>query len=461
MNRTLRQAKSIRGELEVPASYNEVVSIVMPSLFASGETLVAPVPKCGGIEALFGFLNKQFGGVSRESGKLIVKGSGGFASSTLPSELDAGEVPDLVERLIPLFFGRGVRISCRKEALPPRFLKILKKLDSAGFLVTRSDEGERIVFQLTSSAPDAVEVEINPPDEIAKVSALYALLAGATGLSKVIETTPLPNNCEGILKKLGADIYVHRKGDEMDMNAPDETEPVDELEKRIRRLQARKESANERPLKVVTVKEHRQLTGTSFELQGDLLLAAPFFTSALLLNNSSVTIKKIGGSAIAGLLSVLRRMGAPLKTERSRNGDAFDLVSESLRLSGRRVSGELTASLGEAFPFAAVAACYAQGQTLIRDADFLREGPCDLIQGTLKNLKAMGAKVGEIEDGIVIEGAREYDGAEFDTFGSPILGLAFSVAAIKNKGESVIKNAEAVDFLWPDFYFTLESLLEK
>jgi len=460
VNRQLRQVKSIRGEVEIPASYREALTIALPALFAAGDTVIRNMPKCGGTEGLFAFLNKYFS-VSREAGNMTIRGSNGFASPSLPAEIDAEAVPDVLERLLPLFFSRGVKIFCNKQALTRRFEHTLKRLDAAGFMLSRSEVDGKVRLELSSSAPDVVEMELSFPDEAVKTACVFALVAAGTGTSKLIETTPLSGDCEAILKKMGADIHVQRKGGEMSADSPEESEPVDELEKRIRRIQAKKESSVERPLKIITIKECKQLTGATFDLQGDLLLAAPFALAATLLNNSKVTCSRVGGSALSGLLITLRRMGALIKTDRRRDADAFDLVAEPAKLSGRRISGELTAGIGELFPFAAMAAAYAQGQTLIRDAAFLHDGPVDIIDGTIKNLKAMGVHVGEMEDGIVIEGAKEYDGAEFDTFGHPALGLAFAAAAVKNKGESVIKNAEAVDFLWPDFYFKFESLLEQ
>jgi 3-phosphoshikimate 1-carboxyvinyltransferase len=162
-----------------------------------------------------------------------------------------------------------------------------------------------------------------------------------------------------------------------------------------------------------------------------------------------------------GFIQALRRMGARVQTHRDKSNAFYRCEAESSKLNGRRISGELTATISEMFPFLALAAAYASGQTVIRDALFLRDGYVDIIEGTIKNLKTMGVKIGEIDDGIVIEGAKEYDGAEFDSFGHPAIAMAFSAAAVKNNGESIIKNAEIVDLLWPDFYYKFETLIKQ
>ena len=118
------------------------------------------------------------------------------------------------------------------------------------------------------------------------------------------------------------------------------------------------------------------------------------------------------------------------------------------------------AGIGEMFPFVCVAAAFAEGQSVIRGAGFLRERKTDQMSAVVKNLRAMKVKFGELEDGLVIEGASEYDGVEFDSFGDPAVAMAFAVAGTKNLGQSRLHNAEAVDEVWPDFYAQLEKMTQ-
>ncbi|MFH0922192.1 MAG: hypothetical protein V1913_17750 [Fibrobacterota bacterium] len=461
MNKTLHQAKRITGEVLPPSSLREALEIAALSLFCEGDTLLENPPKCRGSEELFAFFRQNFDNAAREGAQYTFRGQGGF-SGEAPAVLDVGDNAELLETLAPLFFRRGGLFTGNLFALTRRFRQALGRLDRAGFNFSLSEGEGRFSLALSPGSPDSVEITLERGDNAVKTACLFALLSASTGENRLIEAVPMPDSIETLLQTMGASISAHKKGESVVDDDAAAAEPDNsELARRIRRIQTKKEAAaGDKPIRTVTLTGGARLKGGCHALLGDPALAAPFLLAGTLLNNSSVTVKGISGSATSGLFAALRRMGAPLRTERGKAENTFACTAETIRLAGRRISGELTAAVGEQFPFLAVAAAYADGQTVIRDADFLRDGPVDLLEATISNLKTMGAKVGEIEDGIVIEGAREYDGAEFNVTGHPALGLAFAVAAAKNKGESVLTGAESLDRVWPDFFTKFESLLE-
>ena len=448
------QARRISGVVEPPPSFREFSRAAFLSLFASGETVFENPPRCQGTEELSAFLSRFFNAVRREGDSIIVKGAGGFSGPGLPLEIQAADHHDFLEGLAPLFFNRGVKMTGLKNGLTPRFREALKLLDAAGFSLQLSEPEGAYELEILKSSPDGAEIELEKGDEAVKTACLFALVSAATGASRVVEALPSPSSAESLIRAFGVNLTAHRKGDPAGENGEDEVE-MDELERRIRRIQGRREKSGERPLRVIHVEQGGGLKACRVRLRGDALLAAPFMLSALLIRDSSLIVRDASALELNGLVTVFKRMGGEIDNK------GGELAAKSSKLTGRRVSGELTASLNDLFPFAAVAAAFAEGQTVIRDGAYLRDGPVDLIDCTLKNLKAMGVKAGEIDDGLVIEGAKEYDGAELDCFGEPSLCLALCAAAAKNRGGSVIKNAEAVDRLWPDFFFQFEKSMEK
>ena len=445
----------MEGRVEIPSSYREMARAFFLSLFASGETTLSPLPRCAGTEALMAFIKSHFQKVRREGDALVVTGTGSFAGNGLPQEIDIGDHPEFLEGLFPLFFHRGALFKGNVQALRPRFRRALKQLEGAGFSFSLQERGSLFHLEVMKSSPNAVEVEFERAEETVRNMTLLALLSAATGENRIVEGVPFRSELDTLLHGFKASFVAHHKGDAAVGPEEDEAE-TNELEKRIRRLQTKKEKSGEKPLRVLHIHETVPLRAATLTLPGDPLLAAPFLLSGLLIGNSVMTVSGPAPDSLSALLNAFRRMGGPIETVSEKGRDMPIWVARTGRLTGRRISGELTASLGELFPFVALAAAYADGQSVIRDALFLREGATDLISATLHNLKAMGVKVGEIDDGLVIEGAREYDGGEFDTFGEPALGLAMSVAAAKNKGESIIRNAEAIDQVWPDFHFCFQ-----
>jgi 3-phosphoshikimate 1-carboxyvinyltransferase len=466
VNRNLRQVKRLEGTVDIPSSFRTALRIVLPALFAEGVTVINNFPKCVEGESLVQFMQNTFSNSFARAGSTIsITGYGSFTAESLPTEIDVANNGILMLNLLPLYLRRGGSFLCNKTAVLGKLDILVKQLDKLGFYVEAKEIDDKYCVAITPASPDSVHVPIVSADEVYKTALLYAML-NVSGNSRIIESTPLPDESEIILRKMKASITSFRKGeaipDEEDGVAEAVTTSDDELMRRIRKLQAKKEaSSSEKPTRTIQIGETTKLKAAEFTLSGDPLCAAPFLLAGLLINHSSVTVKAIEGSATSGVFSALRRMGAQFNSERLKDRNAFDCLSEPVKLVGRRISGELTADVGELLPYVAVAAAYAEGQTVIRDADFLRNGERDIISLTLNNLRAMGTKVGEIEDGFVIEGAREHDGAEFETGGVPAVGMAFAVAAMKNKGESIIHGAEAVDSVFPDFFHRLEGLVKE
>ena len=96
----------------------------------------------------------------------------------------------------------------------------------------------------------------------------------------------------------------------------------------------------------------------------------------------------------------------------------------------------------------------------IRDARELRVKESDRVAAVVHNLRAMGATVEEFEDGLRVPGGQALHGAELESFGDHRIAMAFSVAALRAQGETVINNADCVAVSYPMFYEHLEKLVE-
>jgi 3-phosphoshikimate 1-carboxyvinyltransferase len=97
----------------------------------------------------------------------------------------------------------------------------------------------------------------------------------------------------------------------------------------------------------------------------------------------------------------------------------------------------------------------------VRDARELRVKESDRIAAVAANLRLMGARVEEREDGFRIPGGQTLHGAELDSFGDHRIGMAFAVAALRAKGETLIRGAESAAISYPAFFETLEGVTER
>lgn len=205
-----------------------------------------------------------------------------------------------------------------------------------------------------------------------------------------------------------------------------------------------------------------RLTGVDVDVPADISSALYLVIAALLVPGSDLVLEDVGlNPGRRQALDVLLRMGARIDIERERGVDDEPRGTIHVRhskLNGTVISGRTVAWLIDEIPALAVAAAFATGETRIADAGELRAKESDRIAATVHNLRAMGVAVTEHRDGFVLQGGVEPGGAEFDSFGDHRVALAFHVAALTCRDESVIHGYDCVEISWPDFADVLAAL---
>jgi 3-phosphoshikimate 1-carboxyvinyltransferase len=130
-------------------------------------------------------------------------------------------------------------------------------------------------------------------------------------------------------------------------------------------------------------------------------------------------------------------------------------------LRGASISGALSAALIDELPVLAAIGPYTTEGIEIRDAKELRVKESDRIAAVAANLRAMGAVVEEQEDGLRVPGNQRLHGAELQSYDDHRIAMAFSIAALRAEGETLIHGADAARISFPEFYETLETVLER
>lgn len=197
-------------------------------------------------------------------------------------------------------------------------------------------------------------------------------------------------------------------------------------------------------------------------IPGDLSAASYFIIAGLLVDGSEIKVEDVGlNPTRMGFIDVLKKMKAPIVVKQT--GEyGYEPVGtieiKSSKIKGRRVVGELIPSIIDELPIMAMVAAVAQGTSVIRDAYELRHQKTDRIKTVALNLRKMGVKVGELEDGLAIDGGVELEGAEIETFGDHRLAMSFAIAALVARGPSIIKDAECVELSYPGFWYDFDKL---
>jgi 3-phosphoshikimate 1-carboxyvinyltransferase len=121
----------------------------------------------------------------------------------------------------------------------------------------------------------------------------------------------------------------------------------------------------------------------------------------------------------------------------------------------------LIPQLIDELPLLAVLGTQIAGGIEIRNAAELRLKETDRIATTASNLKAMGAMVEEFTDGLRVAGPVSLHGGNLNSFGDHRIAMAFTIAALLAHGDSEMSEAECVNISFPEFFDTLESVVER
>jgi 3-phosphoshikimate 1-carboxyvinyltransferase len=222
-----------------------------------------------------------------------------------------------------------------------------------------------------------------------------------------------------------------------------------------------------RSLDSVSIAGGQHLHAIEATVPGDISSAAFFLCAAALFPGSNLIFDALGlNPTRATLLDVLTALGAHIGVLNleDKHGELVGVVQVNAPpqgLTGTTISGALSAQLIDELPVLAAIGPYTQNGIRIRDAKELRVKESDRIALVAANLRAMGAEVEEFDDGLDVPGGQTLHGAEIDSGGDHRIAMAFSVAALRATGDTLIRGAESAAISFPEFFDLLERVTER
>ena len=217
----------------------------------------------------------------------------------------------------------------------------------------------------------------------------------------------------------------------------------------------------------VSISGPQALRAIDAEVPGDLSSAAFFLCAAMLFPGSNLVVDALGlNPTRASLLDVLTALGAHiavlnLEEKHAELVGTVQISAPAEGLGSTEISGLLAAQLIDELPVLAAIAPYTSGGIRIRGARELRVKESDRIALVAKNLRAMGAEVEEFDDGLDVPGGQTLHGATIDAGGDHRIAMAFSVAALRAEGETLIQGAESAAISFPEFFDLLDRVAER
>lgn len=206
----------------------------------------------------------------------------------------------------------------------------------------------------------------------------------------------------------------------------------------------------------VTLYPGRALQGREVTVPGDISSAAFFMVAALIVPGSELIIRQVGVNPTrSGIIDILRAMGGQIELldQRECSGEPVaDILVRASDLKGVEIGGALVPRAIDEFPVISVAACFAEGRTVIRDARELRVKETDRIASMCSQLEALGAQVEARDDGMVIDGGSELGAGQVSALGDHRIGMSMAVAALRARGSVTISETACTATSFPGFW---------
>ena len=154
---------------------------------------------------------------------------------------------------------------------------------------------------------------------------------------------------------------------------------------------------------VMSESPNASLQPINLQVPADMSSAAFFMTAAALVPNSQITLESVGiNPTRTGLFDLLQAMGADVHAEQKDDvaGEPVgDVTVKSSALRATTIEGPVVVRAIDELPVLAVAATQAVGTTVVRDARELRVKETDRIAAPAVELRKLGARIDEYDDG--------------------------------------------------------------
>jgi 3-phosphoshikimate 1-carboxyvinyltransferase len=425
----IRPARTISGSLEVPGDKSISHRYAMLASLAEGPSEITRFSAAADCRSTLDCFSQLGVKIDIQGDRVRVAGLGLEGLRRPRGTLDAGNSGTTMRLLAGILAGQEFRSTLEGDAsLRSRPMRrVMDPLMKMGARI-HAREGGFAPLKIEGTRLSPIEYALPVPSAQVKSAVLLAGLF-AEGVTSVTEPVRTRDHTELALAEFGAHL---------------------EHEGRTIRIHGRP-----------------RLKGCSLAVPGDLSSAVFFLAAAMVLPESNLVIHNVGlNPTRSTILDVLGSMGAPvsLVSIRSEHGELVGDVSVRHEpLKGGSIEGDAIAQLIDELPAIAVLGPYTEQGIEIRNAAELRVKESDRIAVLAENLRRMGAHVEELPDGLRVAGrsAGRLHGAEIEPHGDHRMAMAFAIAALGAEGETVIHGAECAAVSYPEFFPTLERLVER
>ncbi len=418
-------SKALKGEIIPPGDKSISHRSLMLGSLATGTTLVRDFLISDDTLSTANAMRALGTSIEISGTQVLVKGNGLHGLKEPDKIIDCGNSGTTTRLLIGLLSPQQFTSTLTGDKyLQARPMKrVVGPLGQMGAKINGNEEGNKLPLTIIGSSLKGISYEL--PVASAQVKSAI-LLAGlyAEGETEVIEPEPSRDHTERMLTYLG--VPIKKNGHSIKIN------------------------------------KVSKINSGEIIVPSDLSSAAFFIVAALITPGSEVLIKNVVINPLrTGVIDILKNMGGDIEiiNERGVNGEPIgDILARSSNLHATEISGDVIPKAIDELPLVAVAASFAEGTTLIKDAKELRVKETDRIHAIATELGKLGVQVEEFEDGMSIIGTQTLTGAKCSSWGDHRIAMSIAIAALRAKGETEIIDADCVSVSYPGFFEVLDEL---
>jgi 3-phosphoshikimate 1-carboxyvinyltransferase len=431
---TSRRSPGLAGRARVPGDKSISHRSFMFGGLASGETRITGLLEGEDVMRTGEAMKAMGAAIRKEGGEWIIRGTGNGALLEPQAPLDfgnAGTGSRLTMGLVGAYDMETTFIGDASLSKRPMG-RVLDPLRQMGVQVLKAADGDRMPITLRgpkTTAPIAYRV----PMASAQVKSAV-LLAGLNtpGVTTVIEPVMTRDHTEKMLAGFGAELEI-------------ETGPEG--------------------VRHIRLQGQGKLTGRTIIVPGDPSSAAFPIVAALIVPGSDVLIENVlMNPTRTGLITTLLEMGASIEFLNGRDAGGEDVADLRVRhsdLAGVTVPADRAPSMIDEYPVLAVAAAFAEGETLMQGLDELRVKESDRLAAVARGLEANGVDCTEGKDFLAVRGrpgGKGVGGGTVETHLDHRIAMSFLVMGLAAQKPVTVDDANMIATSFPEFMGLMRGL---
>ena len=431
MNLTVKPGQALKGKVVIPGDKSISHRSIMCAALAEGNSVIRGFLKGDDCLATLNAFSKMGVNVDHHDNEIVVHGVGLRGLKKPDSDIYLGNSGTSIRLMSGLLCGQSFSSTLKGDAsLSSRPMeRIVTPLTAMGANISSSKGGNPPLEINPSERLKAFSYELPIASAQVKSCLMFAGLYadGAVVIKEKIQTR---DHTELMFKKFGINVFI------------EESEG----------------------LKEIRVLPPKSMDAAEINILGDFSSAAFFVLAALITPGSDLTLMNIGiNKTRIALLEALKEMGADIKLSNVINEyePCADISIKASKLKGITLNPKLIPNLIDELPVLFIAASLAEGQTIIRGAEELREKESDRLEAMSNSLKMLRVKFKMYDDGIDIQGLNQevhtsnsgmpFMASRINSFGDHRIAMTSAIACTRANDRSFIEDTENVTTSFPNF----------